>query len=303
MSPRLAHPPMTQLYSTRQVVLNSDSESVLLKGLHRFASQIRREHGLLLTPLPTSSPETGVEGHPKNGKYQQHAGSLRHPTGSRNDYGEGNDDDNGGDDNLQAGENGGGVDGARMDVEEEAETDKEEETDGVELGERGRDNTGCADARGRQQKENLLEINTMVQGDGDADGRGSDGRDSPEDGREGGDRKALVAAAERGEAPGLLGEYLRGSPQLNDLLSLWDLDMRKVGLFSIYADRRIISPLRGMPTCKRWLDIWCVDRLVSWSLGLFVSCLICRCLVLWQLIKGPRESTCALLAERNQTGQ
>ena len=39
---------------------------------------------------------------------------------------------------------------------------------------------------------------------------------------------ALLAAAESGEAPGLLGEYLRGSPQVNDLLALWDLDARKV---------------------------------------------------------------------------
>lgn len=38
----------------------------------------------------------------------------------------------------------------------------------------------------------------------------------------------LVAAAGDGVAPGLLGEYLRGSPQLSDLLAVWDLDVRKV---------------------------------------------------------------------------
>lgn len=39
---------------------------------------------------------------------------------------------------------------------------------------------------------------------------------------------ALLAAAAASVAPGLLGEYLRGSPKLNDLLAVWDLDIRKV---------------------------------------------------------------------------
>lgn len=41
-------------------------------------------------------------------------------------------------------------------------------------------------------------------------------------------KAALISAAAGGTAPGLLGEYLRGSPQLSDLLAVWDLAARKV---------------------------------------------------------------------------
>lgn len=57
-----------------------------------------------------------------------------------------------------------------------------------------------------------------------------------------GHSEALLQAAEKGEAAGLLGEYLRGSPQLNDLLRLWDLDERKVTVNSAVADVTMMGP-------------------------------------------------------------
>ncbi len=66
----------------------------------------------------------------------------------------------------------------------------------------------------------------------EAEGHGGDGGGGTGGagvGLDGGRGDALLeAAATKGEAAGLLGEYLRGSPQLNDLLRLWDMDERKV---------------------------------------------------------------------------
>lgn len=80
-----------------------------------------------------------------------------------------------------------------------------------------------------------MEVDSDGERGGSGSGSGNEGEEEEDKSGKGekpsdGHREALLEAAEKGEAPGLLGEYLRGSPQLNDLLRLWDLDERKVGL-------------------------------------------------------------------------
>ncbi|CAM9733252.1 unnamed protein product [Scytosiphon promiscuus] len=140
-------PPIAMDLDDFAVVLNSDSESVLLKGLRRFARQIRLEHGLIAE---------------RDAKHR-----------SEND----------GPPHEEAG-----------DAEAEAAT--------------------------------AMEVDSS---DGDSRSSGSDAEEGDAEGASGDDgyAAALAEAAGKGEPPGLLGEYLRGSPQLNDLLRLWDLDERK----------------------------------------------------------------------------
>lgn len=88
--------------------------------------------------------------------------------------------------------------------------------------------------------EMAMVTSMVVDSDSGGIGSGSEGEEEKVEGGGKGEepaagyREALLEAADKGEAPGLLGEYLRGSPQLNDLLRLWDLDERKVGWLAAY---------------------------------------------------------------------
>ena len=64
---------------TNQAVLNSDSESVLVKGLRRFASLIRREHGLLPPTPATSSGRCRLNPNGANA----HQEAAAHPHGKK----------------------------------------------------------------------------------------------------------------------------------------------------------------------------------------------------------------------------
>lgn len=141
------------------MVLNSDSESVLLKGLRRFARQIRLEHGLIA----------------EKDAQQRRA-----------------------------------EDGDGLPHEEEAEHAEAGKTTAME-----EDNSDDISRSSGSEDEGQEGETANV---GHAEGIGGDD----------GYAEALAEAAGKGEPPGLLGEYLRGSPQLNDLLRLWDLDERKV---------------------------------------------------------------------------
>lgn len=161
----------------RKVVLNSDSEGVLLKGLRRFARQIRREHGL----IPEKEQRGGrVDGRPPPPK----------------------------DEELDEG-------GTAMEVDSSDGSKSESDIEAAKWeGRRGGEGGGTSDCDRH--------------------------------------REALLEAAGKGEAPGLLGEYLRGSPQLNDLLHLWDMDQRKVGS----------TPQRCLPYDTVQLSICCVGARV-----------------------------------------
>ena len=60
-------------------MLNSDSESVLVKGLRRFASLIRREHGLLPPTPATSSGRCRLNPNGANA----HQEAAAHPHGKK----------------------------------------------------------------------------------------------------------------------------------------------------------------------------------------------------------------------------
>lgn len=161
------------------MVLNSDSESVLVKGLRRFASQIRRDHGLLHEAVDTRPPHTSDE-----------------ESSDGDDSGGTDEEDN---------------EGTRTPIELEGDEGEEEE-------EKGRVGEGLLAERRPLEGRSIdggTERSPLVE--------------------EGGKRTAALAGAlDTGEAAGLLGEYLRGSPQLHDLFSLWDLDVRKVKTLSIF---------------------------------------------------------------------
>lgn len=162
-------------------MLNSDSESVLLKGLRTFARQIRLEHGL-------------VAEDDRRERAAERAAALKEEVEAEMGTAMKVDNDSG---SSGSSSDGAGSSSGSDGEEEEAEEGEEEGGAGEEKAAR----------RG-----------------GSRGGRGS--------GRDGHREALLLKAAEKGEAPGLLGEYLRGSPQLNDLLRLWDLDERKVKSFS-----------------------------------------------------------------------
>ena len=177
---------------TPQAVLNSDSESVLIKGLRRFASHIRREHGILpATPATTNRGRRRLDPNGVNDREDAAAGVSGKTTR--------------GDPIGQAGET------EEMEVDsdlDEAGTDKEEADDGEDEA-----------VRERGSMEEVQGGTGSSSGSGHNDNEGQGVMCDA----------ALLAATETGEAPGQLGEYLRGSPQVNDLLALWDLDARKVG--------------------------------------------------------------------------
>lgn len=169
-------------YCLVQVVLNSDSESVLVKGLRRFACQIRRDHGLLhheevdTRPPPpslSSSDEESSDGDDSGGTDEEDNEGTRTPMELEGDEG---------------GEGG---------------LEKKEEREAGVLGKRLPLEGRSAD--GGTEKGLLVEMSSRC-----------------------------TAALDTGEAAGLLGEYLRGSPQLHDLFSLWDLDVRKVKTLSLF---------------------------------------------------------------------
>lgn len=97
-----------------------------------------------------------------------------------------------------------------------------------------------ADAAAALSGEAEAEMAAAMEVDRDTGGSSTSGSGGEEEEGEGegggsehgGHKEALLEAAEKGEAAGLLGDYLRGSPQLNDLLRLWDLDERKVKIHS-----------------------------------------------------------------------
>ena len=101
-----------------------------------------------------------------------------------------------------------------------------------------------ADAAAALSGEAEAEMAAAMEVDRDTGGSSSSGSGGEEEEGEGegggsehgGHKEALLEAAEKGEAAGLLGDYLRGSPQLNDLLRLWDLDERKVKIHSAAAE-------------------------------------------------------------------
>lgn len=202
-------------------MLNSDSESVLLKGLRQFALQIRREHGLILPPRPASA------------RQGSHIGAQS------GEYG-GDRTGNGGGVGLGAGAGARARASARaradattdeMDVgkdfeeEEEGGTD-EEEGDGMDTAADGSGELETADTchQGDGKGPEAAVINAGGGGRGQEDGEGQAAARLVES-----SRAALDAAVEAGEPAGLLGDYLRGSPQLSDLFAVWELDVRKVG--------------------------------------------------------------------------
>lgn len=110
----------------------------------------------------------------------------------------------------------------------------EEEEEAAEKEKEGGGGGDEMDIVAKMEVDSDSESSGRGSGSGNGSGTGSEGEEEEEKGGKGekpadGYREALLEAAEKGEAPGLLGEYLRGSPQLNDLLRLWDLEERKVG--------------------------------------------------------------------------
>lgn len=164
-----------------QVVLNSDSESVLVKGLRRFACQIRRDHGLLHHEEVDTRPPP--------------------PSLSSSDEESSDGDDSGG-----------------TDEEDNEGTRTPMELEGDEGGEGGLEEK-------ERREAGVLGKRLPLEGRS-ADGGTEKGLLVEKSGR-------CTAALDAGEAAGLLGEYLRGSPQLHDLFSLWDLDVRKVKILSL----------------------------------------------------------------------
>ena len=187
-----------------QAVLNNDSESVLVKGLRRFATHIRREHGLLRPTSSTSSRRRRLNPNSPNidrqGATDPNGTKASDPVGrvgATDELEADSDLDDAGTDQEEE-------DGMEV-VEEEEEEEAEAVGEGMETGGSGRTSSGNRDDPSDGDKEADMD-------------EGLGARYAT----------ALLTAAEAGEAPGLLGEYLRGSPQVNDLLALWDLEARKV---------------------------------------------------------------------------
>ena len=180
-----------------------------MKGLRRFASQIRRDHGL--EPQQVLPPLKAVESSQQS--------SVPTPDGRRKKQK--------GDDQLPA--DAPDVDaGSCSDGGDSVGTDEEDllEEDATSRG------AGAMEEKSEEEEEGGLAIERPFkegQDEGNDIPRGAGGAALREDGERERKRKAaFLRAVEAGKAAGLLGEYLRGSPQLHDLLSLWDLDVRKV---------------------------------------------------------------------------
>lgn len=172
-----------------QAVLNSDSEHVLSKGLRHFASQIRREHGL-------RSTDDGRNKAPSSSPSQSTSDDKNTKRDVDND-----DASDGVSDSCSVSSDGNRVENAMEIGRNEMEQEEEEEEEGAKKEWR----TQGSESSPPQQERVSINSEAMALRY----------------------RKALVVARAVGEAPGLLGEYLRGSPQLNDLLAVWDLEIRK----------------------------------------------------------------------------
>lgn len=219
-------------FASPKAVLNTDSDTVLLQGLRRFTSQIRREHGLIVSAVPDQRGGPRLK---KAAYAVKPASAAGVDSGARTDEVEHVLDEM----DVVDGDFEGKVDKASGTDKEEQEGEQEIIADSMvtdQHHERGHgdDRSDDNETNGyseRNSSGNLFKKTISSTTEGERVGEG--GRAAVT--LAGVDpvhlksvRETLVAAAEAGGAAGLLGEYLRGSPQLSDLFALWDLDARKV---------------------------------------------------------------------------